>query len=221
RRIQLPGGLIWYGFVRARRKTLTIVVERGLVEVRAPRWTPFTEIEAFIREKERWIRRRIDEARRVAPPFSWKEGERLPVLGEPLRLVAAEPGSGVRRSGDALQVGVQPAAMRAAVLEWLLAEARRVFLERIAVFAPRVGVRVPEIRLSNARTQWGSCNARGRVLLNWRLVHAPLRLVDYVVAHELAHLRELNHSRRFWALVEQAYPECRTARRELNRLEKQ
>jgi predicted metal-dependent hydrolase len=224
RRILLPGGLIWYGFVRARRKTLTIVVERGMVEVRAPRWTPMGEIESFLREKERWIRRRIDEARRIPPPFVWREGERLPLLGEPVRLVLAEPGSGVALAGQDLRVGLRaagPAALRASVLEWLMGHAQAVFHERIAVFAPRIGVREPQLRLSNARTQWGSCNAHGRVLLNWRLVHAPLRLVDYVVAHELAHMRELNHSRRFWAVVESAYPDYRVARRELNRLEKQ
>jgi predicted metal-dependent hydrolase len=225
RRVELPGGLLWYGFVRASRKTLTIVVERGLVEVRAPRWTPIAEIEAFIREKERWIRRRIDDARRTAPPFAWREGERLPVLGEPLRIVVGHTASGVERSGDALivaprsQAGAQ--ALREPVLEWLCEQAKTVFAERVALYAARIDVPYPELRLSNARTQWGSCNARGRVLLNWRLVHAPVRLIDYVVAHELAHLRELNHSRRFWALVEKAYPDCRGARRELNRLEKQ
>ncbi|OFZ71452.1 MAG: hypothetical protein A2W04_08810 [Betaproteobacteria bacterium RBG_16_64_9] len=100
-------------------------------------------------------------------------------------------------------------------------EARRIFVERVAYFAPRLEVPAPEVRLSNARTQWGSCSARGRVLLNWRLVHMPLTLVDYVVTHELAHLRELNHSRPFWALVGSLYPAYASARRELERLGRQ
>jgi predicted metal-dependent hydrolase len=224
RRLMLPGGWLWYGFVRARRRTLTIVVDRDRVEVRAPRWTPIGEIEAFIRDKEPWIRRRVAEGRRAPPAFSWREGEQLPVLGEPVRIALAG-GAGTRRSGNRIEVGLAQDApaplLRAAVLEWLASEATRLFAQRVAEYAPRLGVPIPEMRLSNARTQWGSCNARGRVLLNWRLIHVPLRLIDYVVVHELAHLRELNHSQRFWALVEKAYPGCRGARRELNRIEKQ
>jgi predicted metal-dependent hydrolase len=222
--LSLPGGSLWYGFLRAHRRTLAIVVERGRVEVRAPRWTPIAEIEAFLREKEPWIRRRVAEGRRESPAFSWREGESLPVLGEPLKIVAGPPASGTRRIGQSLQVGVaSPSAslLRPAVLQWLRDEAQRVFAQRVGAYAPRLDVPVPELRLSNARTQWGSCNARGRVLLNWRLIHVPLALLDYVVAHELAHLRELNHSGRFWALVEKAYPDWRTARKDLNRIEKQ
>jgi predicted metal-dependent hydrolase len=224
RRVLLSAGPLWYSFERARRKTLTIVVARGRVEVRAPRWTPNADIEAFIRAKESWIRRRLEEARREPPRFSWREGERLPVLGEALRLAVRHGPTGVRRANDRIEVQLAPGAgtpmLRASVLEWLFAEARRVFLERIRVYAPRMGVPEPELRLSNARTRWGSCSPAGRVLLNWRLIHVPLRLVDYVIAHELAHIRHLDHSRRFWALVERVYPDCRAARRELNRLEK-
>jgi predicted metal-dependent hydrolase len=224
RRIALPGGPMWYAFMRARRKTLTIVVARGRVEVRSPRWTPIADIERFIREKEPWIRRRLEEARREPPRFSWREGEPLPVLGEALRLTVREGLPGVHRKEDRIEVHLASGAgtpmLRARVLEWLFGEAKRIFVERVRLYAPRLEVPEPEVRLSNARTRWGSCSAQGRVLLNWRLVHVPVRLIDYVVAHELAHLRHLNHSRRFWALVERVYPECRAARRELNRLEK-
>jgi predicted metal-dependent hydrolase len=227
RRIALQSGTLWYGLLRAQRRTLTIVVESGAVEVRAPRWTPLAEIEGFIRDKEPWISRRVEEARRKPRPFAWLAGERLPVLGESLRIVVTPggPPGEVRRVDDHLEVGLPGdtggPALRDAVLEWLCREAKHLFKQRITLYAPRLGVPEPELRLSNARTQWGSCSARGRVLLNWRLIHVPVRLIDYVVAHELAHLRELNHSRRFWALVENAYPGCGAARRELNRMEKQ
>jgi predicted metal-dependent hydrolase len=225
RRILLAGGTLWYGFVRARRRTLTIVVERGRVEVRAPRWTTLAQVEAFIREKEPWIRKRVSEARRHPPAFRWRDAELLPLLGKPVQLAINPQAPQTRRVGDRIEVLVErdaaPIVIREAVLKWLLGQARIVFLERLALFAPKLGVPLPELRLSNARTQWGSCNARGRVLLNWRLIHVPPRLLDYVVVHELAHLRELNHSSRFWALVEQAYPDCRSARHELNQIEKQ
>ena len=128
-----------------------------------------------------------------------------------------------RQLGQALHVAARtgsPPELRTNVIDWLRHQARAVFTERVAEYAPRLDVLPPPLGLSNARTQWGSCNARGRVLLNWRLIHVPLHLVDYVVAHELAHLREMNHSSRFWTLVEKAYPGCRAARVELNRVEK-
>jgi predicted metal-dependent hydrolase len=225
RRTVLSGGPLWYGLVRSSRRTLAIVVDRSKVDVRAPRWTPVAEIERFLREKERWIRRRIEDARREPSPFLWREGERLPVLGEQLRLSLSAAAAGIRRSERSLEVGLAapcgPAQLRTAVLAWLRSEARRVFVERIAHFAPRLGVASPDMKLSNARTQWGSCNARGRVLLNWRLVHLPPSLIDYVVAHELSHLKELNHSRRFWSLVASVYPGYTGARRELERLGRQ
>lgn len=223
RQLALSGGTLSFSFERSRRRTLAILVKQGRVEVRSPRWTPIAEVEAFLREKERWIRRRMDEARLPPPRIAWREGERLPFLGEELRL-RFFAGDAVCREGNVLQIPLgkvsSPPLLRASVIEWLFEEAKALFADRIALYAPRLGVRLPEVRLSRSRTQWGSCNAHGRVLLNWRLIHVPLRLVDYVVAHELSHLRELNHSPRFWALVEGVYPDCRAARRELNRLEK-
>jgi hypothetical protein len=107
---------------------------------------------------------------------------------------------------------------RDTVLAWIRAEALALFCERAARYAPLLGVAVPRIRLSNSKSQWGSCSADGRVLLCWRLTHLPLTLVDYVVAHELAHLLQLNHSSRFWALVGKLCPDYAHARKELNRL---
>jgi predicted metal-dependent hydrolase len=227
RHLALPGGALRYGLLRARRRTLTIVVQRGAVEVRAPRWTPLGEVERFLREKEHWIRRRLAESRRLVPAFTWQSGESLPFLGESIVLAPDATVATTTQVGQRLIVagaGTEPfvdaPALRKAVIAWLRDQALALFAQRVAEYAPRLEVPVPLLGLSNARTQWGSCNARGRILLNWRLIHVPVRLVDYVVAHELAHLREMNHSRRFWALVECAYPGWRAARVELNGIEK-
>ena len=98
------------------------------------------------------------------------------------------------------------------VQAWLQAEARRVFAERIPLFAQRLGRTPKRWTLSSARTRWGSCTADGTIRLNWRLVHFPLDVVDYVIAHELAHLSEMNHGPRFWATVGDLFPEFRQAR---------
>jgi predicted metal-dependent hydrolase len=98
---------------------------------------------------------------------------------------------------------------------WLRDEAWSLVVPRVAVYAQRLDRGAPALRLSNARSEWGSCNARGEIRLNWRLVQLPPELAEYVVAHEVAHLVELNHSARFWALVEQLMPGHVALRREL------
>ena len=112
--------------------------------------------------------------------------------------------------------------LRAAVIGWLRAAALALGRERVAAFAPVLAVPAPEVRLSNAASQWGSCTqtgeGRGRILLHWKLVHLERRLLDYVVVHELAHLRHMNHSAAFWSCVAAAYPEHQRARRELREL---
>jgi predicted metal-dependent hydrolase len=90
------------------------------------------------------------------------------------------------------------------------------FCDRVAKLSGKHGLRVSSVGLSDAQTRWGSCGCNGRILLNWRLMMLPTHLIDYVAAHELAHLRELNHSPRFWDIVALLYPDHRAARRELN-----
>ncbi len=223
RRVELASGVLNYRFVRARRRSIGIFVRRGEVEARAPRYVALAQVEAFIRQKERWIVRRLTESRRELPPFRWSEAETLPVLGRSARLTAAPGTNTVHLAED--QLMLPQAAManwRGLTLEWLRSSALDLFCDRVRHYAGVLGVREPSLGLSNAKTQWGSCrktrDGSGRVLLNWRLVHLPPHLTDYVVVHELAHLRELNHSPRFWAIVGQQFPDYRSARRELNRL---
>jgi predicted metal-dependent hydrolase len=223
RRLLLSTGVLHYRFVRSRRRTIGIYVHRGEVEARAPRYVAVAEVEAFIREKERWITRRLAQAAPEAPMLRWSEGESLPVLGRAARLTAGAESAEVHLTDDRLMLPPQHIARwRELTLDWLRRTALSLFHERVRHFASALGVREPSLGLSNAKTQWGSCwrkrGETGRVLLNWRLVLLPAHIADYVVAHELAHLRELNHSPRFWAVVAQLYPDYRAARRELNRL---
>jgi len=203
--------------VRARRRSVALGIDAEGLEVRAPRWISVSEVEAFIREKERWIRRHLAAPRRA--PFVWEDGARLPWRGRMLTVSLRADGDGVNLGEDALEVGLADGAgLRERVLGWIRVRALEHFGERVRALAPSSGPRPAGIGLSNARTRWGSCGREGRVLLNWRLMLMPGHLADYVVAHELAHLRELNHSPRFWALVAALYPDYRAARQELNAL---
>ena len=125
------------------------------------------------------------------------------------------------RSKAALAVDTQQVTPTDAprILEKALREkARDVFAERLRLYASHLGITVPTLGLSAARTRWGSCSLRSGIRLNWRLIHFPLHIIDYVVAHELAHVREMNHSPRFWAIVGQLYPEYKAAKIELKQL---
>jgi hypothetical protein len=103
--------------------------------------------------------------------------------------------------------GLSEWQIRERVKLWFQDEARRLFGERLDLYAPRVGVRYNAYAISSAGTRWGSCTVAGNIRLNWKLVHYPLALLDYVVVHELAHLREMNHSPRFWAVVGEVFPD--------------
>ena len=103
-------------------------------------------------------------------------------------------------------------------MEWYHQQALAYFNERLIFFANKLNVPLPQLRLSRAKTQWGSCNALGIIRLNWRLIQVPLPLVDYVVAHELSHLIEMNHSPAFWRIVESIYPDYLVARKDLKML---
>ncbi len=156
----------------------------------------------------------------------WRDGTTLPFLGETV-IVLLDPrvtGAQLDAGADALpgvprltlHVGLPHTAsqeqIREAVQSWLQRQARRVFEERCAHFAPQLGVRVRRLALSSAATRWGSASADGSVRLNWRLIHFALPVIDYVVTHELAHLREMNHSPAFWEVVRSVLPDFERSR---------
>jgi predicted metal-dependent hydrolase len=215
RQVQLARGVLSYRLVRARRRTISLTVEPEGVQVRAPRHATLADIEAFIREKERWIEKRRAAPRRV--PFVWQAGAMLPWLGRTVTLTLQHGETGAWISEGELHFGLaEGASLRERALGWMRERALEFFSDRVAKLSGAHGFRVSSVGLSDAQTRWGSCGCNGRILLNWRLMMLPPHLIDYVAAHELAHLRELNHSPRFWDIVALLYPDHRAARRELN-----
>jgi predicted metal-dependent hydrolase len=234
REVHLRGHRVAYEFRRARRRSIGFsVCDEGL-SVSAPRWVSVAEVEAALHEKARWILRKLAEMREHAERLraariDWRDGASVPYLGEPLVVVldpraAAAPGGarlaeacalpGVARR--TLHVGLpqfaQPTRIRESVQVWLKREALRIFEERCVQFAPRLGVRVTRLALSSAATRWGSASEDGSILLNWRLVHFAMPVIDYVVVHELAHLRHMDHSPQFWDVVRSVMPEYQHSR---------
>ena len=214
--IELGGRLLEYRFARRRRRTLSIMIDAGGLRVSAPLRAPWREIEAFLRDKERGILRKLDAWARVprAPVLHGVSGETLPLFGS-AALLEVRPGRRhVERRESCVIVHARTRPLEVLVA-WLKRQALEALAPRSAHYAAELGVAAPRVAISNARTQWGVCTEGGAIRLSWRLVHVEPRLADYVVAHEVAHLVEMNHSRRFWALLARLYPGFREARERL------
>ena len=235
REVRLDGAVVAYAFARANRRTIGFVVGPDGLAVRAPRWTPLGEVDAALREKGAWILRKLHEghARRQTQEsarIEWRDGAEFPYVGatvaielDPAHRFGAR-GAELSDAADAhtrrvLRVGLphaaQPAQIRDAVQAWLMRQARDNFAQRLDHFAPVLGVQWSKLALSNATGRWGSARVDGSIRLNWRLIHFRQEVIDYVVVHELSHLRVMDHSPRFWDTVASVVPDYATLRGQL------
>ncbi len=228
RRIVLANTPVAYAMVRARRRTIGMLVGPDGLEVRAPRWVGIAEIESALHEKSDWIVRKLEEmrqqqARQADARIVWQEGAEFPYLGQTVRIrlgpsAWSEGAGAVLQAADpvagqvaCLHIGLPHTAtseqIRDAAQAWLMRQAKRVFQERLNHFAPQLGVVWTRLSLSSASTRWGSASANGAIRLNWRLIHHRLDILDYVVVHELSHLQVMDHSPRFWDTVKTVLPD--------------
>jgi len=223
RRIALAGETVDYQLVRVRRRTIGMQVGTDGLVVRASRWVTIRDVEDALRKHATWILRRLAEWRERrcdVLPASWQQGAPLLFQGRDLTLAihrARQPSI----AADLVNIVIRHPAphdepvIAAAVDRWLRDEALRFLAPRAAACAASIGAATPAVKLSNARGVWGSCNRKGEIRFSWRLIQLPPELAQYVVAHEVAHLVELNHSPRFWALVETLHRGHDAARRAL------
>ena len=218
RYLQLGNRVVAYRLRQGRRRRLAMTIDdRGLC-VGAPLRTALKEIEAFIASHAAWVQQKLDEyaAGHARRHLSVRDGSSLPVLGGETRVrIVGGANRIVWEDGVLILQARADADCEALARRALQRHAAGVFAARIAHYAPLLGRAPPPLRLSSARTRWGSCSEKSGIRLNWRLIHLPLHLIDYVVAHELSHLLEMNHSPRFWAVVERLCPDWRQLRRQL------
>ena len=198
---------------RARRVRVSVESD-GSVEVVLPRRAPERAARDAVRELAGWIERRRRALARAAAEVARPEGT-VPFLGAPLALVA-EPGrTRAHRRGNVLLV---PAGdPRPALERWYRRMARIEFAARLDAACARAGTSYAGLTIRGQRTRWASCSSTGAMSFNWRLLLAPEPVVDYVVEHEVCHIEVLDHSPRFWALLESRVPEWRTHSRWLRR----
>lgn len=223
RSITLGGEVVDYRLVRVKRRSIGMQMGFAGLTVRTSRRVALREIESVLHEHAAWILRQLAEwraRRRDVLPRDWKTGAPLLYQGRELAL-AVYPARRKEIAADLLDLTVlhpAPADERQLatfVIHWLKEEALRLLSPHVTALSARLALPVPRVKLSNARREWGSCNRNGDIRLSWRLVQLPPHLAHYVVAHEVAHLVELNHSTRFWSLVETLYPGHAAARRTL------
>lgn len=196
-----------YRVVRSNRKSVALVIdnEANLI-VRAPYQIQDATIDEFVRKKKRWI---SEKQQQVAvfgekhPPVVIKTGESLMYLGSTYAIIK-DSVDAVQVSGNELFVPNEYGI--AEITEWLKSEAIRVISERASNYAGIMGVKVGEIKLSDAKTRWGSCSTKDNLNFAWHLIMCPLSVVDYVVVHELSHITYKNHSPAFWARVKTVLP---------------
>lgn len=224
RDIHLLNQAVSYTLVRRKRRTIGFKVDGSGLTVSAPPREPYHYLEQLIQERAPWIVKKLHEMEtRRLPERTWQNGERLLLLGDELELNLyrslrrAEP----IRSPGKIWVGVpdtqDAAAIETRITQWYRRMAAQHFQTRLACYAPRLGVATPHLKLSNAKTTWGMCLSSGVIRLSWRLIKAPQAQIDYVVAHEIAHLKHMNHSSAFWDAVAQLYPDFKSQRQALER----
>ena len=225
REITLAGEAVAYRLIRSRRRTIGVEIAYGGAIVRAPHWVRIADIQAFLHENAAWIRKKLGEwrtARAKVRPEDWRDGGLVRHEGQDLRLSVFRTRRRVSEHDlFDLRIGIPNPTeerIRDAVEEWLRAEALAAFPDRIAQCCAALGQPMPEVRLSSSRTQWGSCERRAGstlIRLQWRLIQLPVELADYIIAHEVSHLCEMNHSPQFWATVAKLYPDYRDAEKRL------
>jgi predicted metal-dependent hydrolase len=224
--IQLVDVVIPYVLIRTKRRTLSLVYQEQGLRVNAPLRLGLNVIESFIVHKSSWVlqqRARYLEMQkhRPLPMMAWQHDTEFLFLGETIRLRLdagnAAPKLLIQDGVQYLSVQLTPELPRDMVVhvisDWLKAQAKLQFANRLAIFAEKMNLPMPTWRLSNAKRHWGSCNAKGHIRLNWRLIYFPLMAIDYVIVHELAHVIELNHSEKFWQIVKDIFPDYLAAQR--------
>lgn len=214
RHLLLAGRIVGYALRRDRKRLSMRIDERGLA-VGAPRTVPLGDVEAFIASHGDWVLQKLDEfSSRPGPRhLPIHDGAQLPVLGEAVRIRVIAGNNRGFWEADELWLAARPGADLVVLARRALQRrALEHFRPRLSALVARLGLPMPMLALSSARARWGSCSTRSGIRLNWRLIHLPQELVEYVIAHEAAHLVEMNHGPRFWKLVERLCPEWRAAR---------
>lgn len=201
--------------VRSNRKTLALTINRlGEVIVRAPLRISEEKIKAFVLEKQGWLqkqKRKMDRAGIELPPIDL-EGYGLLLLGEtyPIHLYK---GAVIRLDYQTKELFLPEKNAKKRLVSWIKENALRIFTAQTEKWAKEMGVSFQSVSLSSAKTRWGTCSGDNKIRYTYRLMYAPWAVIDYVIVHELAHIKHKNHGKGFWTLVESYLPDYKSRRK--------
>lgn len=224
--LALPDGeQIPYQLERRSRRTIGLKISANGLVVHAPKRISQSLLENALLEKADWIRKKLTQLIDNQPEtMQWEDGAELYVLGNPIRLSLSQDSSNRKPEFEhgVLRMRLKSIAdadiVASKVIQWYKKTALTDFARRLELFSAKLGVDLPRLYLSNAQSRWGSCNSKKEIRINWRLLQAPPHIINYVICHELAHLKQMNHSAKFWSVVETLHPNYKEAERALKQL---
>jgi predicted metal-dependent hydrolase len=223
RTVALQGQPVPWLLKRTRRKTVGMSIGQGMIQVNAPKWVPVSDIEYILQEKSKWLLARLtewyqSEQHRLLPEQQWIHGASMQYLGKSMTLllcptIRQTQWDDFRRELQlALPADASLEQVRDTVHGWLQNQAKKLFAARLKSISDLSGRRYTKFSLSNARGRWGSCTEDGHIRLNWRLIHFGQDVIDYVIAHELAHTYTMDHGPTFWDEVAEILPNYQEAK---------
>ena len=222
------GETISYLLEHRPRRTVGLKITADGLVVHAPKRIFAFQLNQILQEKSGWILNKLKarEANQV-DAVNWVDGEHLLYLGQDIQLSVVQNPSNKAPVFDTNTLTLATPSpdnqtlIQRKVVQWYQKQATSDFGRRLTILAAKLGEPTPPLTLSNAKSRWGSCNSRGEVRLNWRLLQAPPHIINYVICHELAHLKQMNHSVKFWAVVASLFPNYKMAEKELKALSTQ
>lgn len=229
REVATPSQTIGFVLRRSRRKSIGLAIDDGGLVITAPNWVTLTQIDATIIEKQRWIlaklrTRHARQTQLATADTQWQHGGTLPYLGARITLDLNDASDSPAFTGErfapqhgdrlilALPRNADLSRVRDGAHGWLQQQALSWFDQRLTHFLQAENLTIRRWRISSAATRWGSCSSDGNIMLNWRLIHFDQAVIDYVIVHEIAHLRHMNHSQAFWQEVGRIMPDFEKAR---------
>lgn len=215
--------MIPYTLYRSNRKTIGLYVRNGKLEVRGPLAISKGEIDRFVASKESWVKETLAKSREqtaLREAFGLNYGDKVHYRGG-LYPIKMKDGNRVGFDDKAFYMPPQlsPEQVKAACVQIYRMLAKRDLTGKILAFAKQMNIMPAAVKINGAKTRWGSCSAKKSINFSWRLIMADDEVIDYVVVHELAHLTEMNHSTRFWAIVESILPDYKERQKKLNELQ--
>ena len=212
-----------YSLSRSNRKTIAIYVRNGVVDVRAPLRMPKHLIDAFVKSKEKWIGEKLEKLNDLTlrrNSFTLSYGDPVAYRGKQYPIVAQQGNRiGFDEKSFYMPGDLTPEQIKYACIQIYRMLAKRDLTTKALAYAQRMSVTPSAVKINSARSRWGSCSSKNSLNFSWMLIMADDELIDYIVVHELAHITELNHSERFWSIVEGILPDHRARRAKLKELQ--